>query len=77
MPKVPTVTEKSKALDVLTSIAEEALDFRYQDRAPNLVDIGRTVLAGSRMLRFRDRNERTDCENQAVMAIAKRQQLVS
>ena len=47
MPKVPTTIEKPKALDMLTSIAEEALDFRYQDRAPNLVDIGRTVLAGS------------------------------
>jgi hypothetical protein len=62
---------------VLTSIAEQVLAFRYVDRTPNLVDIGRAVIAASRALHVRDVDERISCENAAVMAIAKKRQLVS
>ena len=63
---------------MLTNITEQALNFRYVDRQqPNLVDIGRCVIAGSRALHIGDLDERISCENAAVMAIAKRRQLVS
>ena len=76
MPKVPA-TEKPKALDVLTNIAEAAIEFRYADRKVTLVDIGRAVIAASRVIHIKDLDERLETENRAVMAIAKRRQLVS
>jgi hypothetical protein len=68
---------QSTTTDTLVNIVEVALDARYKDRAANLVDIGKLTLIASRMLRFKDRDERTDCENAAVIALAKKRQLVS
>jgi hypothetical protein len=65
MPKVPTTTERPKALDTMVAITEMVLAFRMHDRTPNLVDIGRAVI-----------DERISCENAAVMTIAKKRQLV-
>ena len=77
MPKMPTTVERPKALDVLTDIAEKAIDFRYADKRVTLVDVGRAVIAASRVIYIKDLDERLETENRAVMAIAKRRQLVS
>jgi hypothetical protein len=70
-------TERPKALDVLTNIADQAIEFRYADRRVTLVDVGRAVIAASRVLHIRDLDERISCENAAVLGIAKKRQLVS
>jgi hypothetical protein len=77
MPKVPTVTEKPKVLDVLIDITDQALDFRFPEKPPKLIDIGKVVIAASRALHIKDGAEREQCENAAVMAIARKRQLVS
>jgi hypothetical protein len=48
------VAERPRALDVLTNIAEQAIDLRYADRRVTLVDVGRAVIAASRVLHIRD-----------------------
>jgi hypothetical protein len=73
----PNIETKPKALDVLTSIADQAIDFRYADRRVTLVDVGRAVIAASRVIHIKDLDERISCENAAVVAIAKKRQLVS
>jgi hypothetical protein len=42
-----------------------------------MVDVGRAVIAASRVIHIKDLDERLETENRAVMAIAKRRQLVS
>jgi hypothetical protein len=71
------VAERPRALDVLTNIAEQAIDLRYADRRVTLVDVGRAVIAASRVLHIRDLDERISVENAAVIQIAKKRQLVS
>ena len=71
------VQSRPKVLDVLISIAEQALSFRYTERQPTMVDIGRIVIAASRVLHIRDLDERISCENSAVLAIAKQRNLIS
>ena len=76
MPKVPT-TEKPKPVDVLTSLTEQVLAFRYADKTLTLADMARVVSGASRLLRFGDLDERIEYENAALMQLAKRRQLVS
>jgi hypothetical protein len=70
-------TERSKALDTLTSITEQAIAFRFQDRVPTLSDVARVVSTASRLLRFSNLDERIETENACVMQLARRRQLVS
>jgi hypothetical protein len=77
MAKAAATTEKPKALDTLVEITETALDFRYADKTVKLMDIGKVVIQASRAMHIRDADERVQCENQAVMAIAKKRQLLS
>lgn len=77
MPKVPTAAPSApKAVDVLTSITEEALAFRYGDKAVRLTDIGKVVIAASRVLNIRA-DERIGVENATVVALAKKRNLLS
>jgi hypothetical protein len=41
------------------------------------MDIGKVVIQASRALHIRDADERVQCENQAVMQIARKRQLLS
>lgn len=75
--KPTTADERPKALDTLIGITDRALAFRYVDRTPTLVDIGRVVIAASRVLHIRDLDERISVENATVLALAKRRNLVS
>ena len=77
MAKAPTQTEKPAALDVLVSITEEALDFRYADKTVKLMDIGKVVIQASRALNIRGAEERMSTENQAVVQIAKKRALLT
>jgi hypothetical protein len=47
------------------------------DRTPTLVDIGRVVIAASRMLHIKDLDERNSVKNTVVLALSKKRQLVS
>jgi hypothetical protein len=62
---------------VLVNIIDVALPYCYPDRNPSLSDIARLASVASRVLLFSDLDERIETENRAVMAIAKRRQLVS
>jgi hypothetical protein len=78
MAKAPTsTTERPKALDTLTAITEQVIAFRYADRTPNLVDIGRVVIGCSRAMHVKDTDERISVENATVLAIAKQRGLVN
>jgi hypothetical protein len=76
--KQPAKTvEQPKALNVLVDVTELALAYRYPDRAPNISDMARTVSSASRLLRFTNLDEKIEVENQAVLALARKRQLVS
>ena len=77
MAKAHQTAERPKALDTLIVITEQAIDFRYGDRKPTLVDIGRVVIAASRVLHVKDLDERISVENAAVLAIAKKRELIN
>jgi hypothetical protein len=78
MPKVPTApSSAATALNVLTSITEEALAFRFGDKTVRLTDIGKVVITASRVLNIRDADERVSVENAAVVALAKKRNLLS
>jgi hypothetical protein len=78
MPKIPTAQPSpAKAVDVLTSITQEALAFRFGDKTVRLTDIGKLVIAASRVLNIRDADERISVENAAVIALAKKRNLLS
>lgn len=72
-----TTATAPKALDVLVSITDLVIPFRYPDRKVNLGDIARVVSSASRVLRFSDLDERIATENAAMLALAKRRGLVS
>jgi hypothetical protein len=69
--------DRPKALDTLTAITEQVIAFRYADRTPNLVDIGRVVIGCSRAMHVKDTDERISVENATVLAIAKRHGIVN
>jgi hypothetical protein len=77
MAKATTTAERPKALDTLVSVTEIALAYRYADRMPTLSDMARVVSTASRLLRFKDLDERIEVENQVVLTLARKRQLVS
>ena len=77
MAKATTTSERPRALDTLVNVTEIALAYRYADRMPTLSDMARTVATASRLLRFSNLDERIETENAAVMALARKRQLVS
>src|SRR3984885_6344858 len=58
-----------------TDYPEQAIAFRYVDRVPSLVDIGRITIAASRILHVKDLDEKISIENAAALAIAKKREL--
>ena len=70
-------TERPKAADALVGITEQAITFRYPERTPSLSDVVRVVSTASRLLRYENQDERIEVENAAVLALAKKRQLVS
>ena len=76
-PSVVTVgTERPKAAETLVGIIELAIAYRFPDRQPSLNDMVRMVSSASRLLRYEDQEQRTEVENAAVLALAKKRQLV-
>ena len=77
-PAKPTTTdERPKALDVLVGVTEIALSYRYPEKTPTISDMARTVSTASRLLKFSNLDERIETENLAVLALARKRQLVS
>ena len=70
-------TERPKAVDALVGITEQAITFRYPERTPSLSDVVRVVSTASRLLRYENQDEGIEVENAAVLALAKKRQLVS
>ena len=70
-------TERSKAVDTLVGIVDLAITFRFPEKTPSLSDVARVVGASSRVLRIADLDERISVENAAVMALAKKRNLVN
>jgi hypothetical protein len=68
--------EQPTAVDALVNITEQAIAFRYVDRTPSLSDMVRLVSTASRLLRYANQKERIEVENSAVLALAKKRQLV-
>ena len=56
---------------------EFVVAFRYTERTPTISDLARVVNTASRLLRFSNLDERIEVENAAVLALAKKRQLVS
>ncbi|MGO9400784.1 MAG: hypothetical protein ACLP19_23515 [Xanthobacteraceae bacterium] len=69
--------ERPKPVDVLVGVTEIALAYRYPEKMPTISDMARTVSTASRLLRFSNLDERIETENQAVLALARKKQLVS
>jgi hypothetical protein len=59
LPEIAATAGQRKALATLVAIVDLAIEFRFGEKTPSLIDIGRTVIAASRALNIRDRNERT------------------
>ena len=76
MAKVST-EQQPKAVDALVGITEQAIAFRFADRAPGLNDIVRVVSTASRLLRYDNVDERIEVENAVVLQLAKKRELVS
>jgi len=76
MVKPPATIERPKSVDRLIGIVEQAIAFRFTDRPPRLSDVARIVNTASRLLKFSDLDERIEVENAAVLALAKKRQLV-
>jgi hypothetical protein len=72
-----SVAERPKAVETLVGITEQAIAFRFADRAPGLNDIVRVVGTAGRLLRYDNVDERIEVENATVLALAKKRQLVS
>jgi hypothetical protein len=77
MAKTTTTAERPKALDTLIGIVDLATTFRFVDRTPTLSDLACLTATASRCLRYDDIDERISTENAAVLALAKKRQLVS
>ena len=69
--------ERPKAVDTLVGITEQAIAFRFADRAPSLSDVVRVVSTASRLLRYDNVDERIEVKNATVLQLAKKRQLVS
>lgn len=77
MAKATATTERPRALDVLTSVSQAAIDFRFGDKSPKLSDMARIVSVASRLFRFSNLDERIETENAALLQIAKERKLVN
>jgi hypothetical protein len=75
--KQPKAANGQTAIDVLVAISDLAIDHRFPDRVPRLSDVARTVSLASRLLRFKDIDERNATENEAVLALGKKRSLLS
>jgi hypothetical protein len=73
----PTQPERPRAIDVLVGVAEIALEYRYSEKAPTISDMARTVSIASRLVRFSNLDEHIQTENLAVLALARKRQVVS
>jgi hypothetical protein len=76
MAKASVTTERPKLVDVLVGVTEIALEYRYPEKAPTISEMARTVSTASRLLRFSNLDERIETENAAVLALAKKRQLL-
>jgi len=76
MAKVST-EQQPKAVDTLIGITEQAIAFRFAERAPSLSDVVRVVSTASRLLRYDNVDERIEVENAVVLQLAKKRELVS
>ena len=63
--------------EALIGITEQAIAFRFAEKTPTLSDVVRVVSTASRLLRYVDSDERIEVETAAVLALAKKRQLVS
>ena len=70
-------TERPKAVDAIVGITEQAITFRYPEGTPSLSDVVRVVSTASHLLRYENQDEGIEVENAAVLALAKKRQLVS
>ena len=77
MAKTQTTEVRPKALDVLVGIVDIVLTFRFADRTATLSDMARIVSTASRLLRFSNLDEKIETENQAVLTLARKRQLVN
>jgi hypothetical protein len=79
MAKPPTTTTepRPRAVDVLVNVAELALSYKYPDRVATISEMSRTVSIASRLLRFSNLEEKIEVENQVVLALAKKRQLIN
>ena len=78
MAKAPTTAEpRPRGIDVLVGVTDIVLAFRFADRTPTLSDMARVVSTASRLLRFSNLDERIETENQAVLMLARKRQLIS
>lgn len=71
-----TVEQRPRAVDVLVNVTELALSYRYPDRPVTLSDVARTISTASRLLRFQNLDEKIETENQAVLVLAKKRELI-
>ena len=74
---VKPTTERTKAVDTLVGIVRSGNQYRIPETTPSLSDVARVVGASSRVLRIADLDERISVENAAVMALAKKRNLVN
>ena len=58
-------------------VTEIALAYRYPEKTPTISDMARTVSTASRLLRFSNLDEKIETENIALLALARKRQLVS
>jgi hypothetical protein len=78
MAKTPTTTEpRPKAVDVLVNVSELALTYKFPDRVATISEMSRTVSTAYRLLRFSNLDEKIETENQVVLTLAKKRQLIS
>jgi hypothetical protein len=68
---------RPKSIDVLASITEQALNYRFTDRTPTFADIARMVNTASRLLRFDSVDAKIEIENATTILLAKKLALVS
>ena len=65
------------AVDVLVNVSELALTYKFPDRVATISEMSRTVSTASRSLRFSNLDEKIETENQVVLTLAKKRQLIS
>ena len=72
-----TSTEpRPKAVDVLVNVVELTLNYKFPDRVPTISEMARTVSVASRLLRFSNIDEKIELENQVVLVLAKKRELI-